>query len=240
MWLLTFARRWLAHYAAANITPTRWLESLLDLPRTTTVHHGVENGARETRAGTRDEPPTFVFNGRLVATKGAHVLLRAAERLKTKGLAFRVKFIGDGPERSHLEAQAEALQLTDRVTFLGYVPRGALEQTLAEATAIVMPSLGGEVFGLVAAENMMRGHLLIVSDLGALTEVVGDAGLRFPPGDVDVLTGRLRQALESPGLVKVRRQQAGERGTQLFSEERMIGEHLALYRRLSVDRGLGC
>ena len=240
MWLLTFARRWLAHYAAANITPTRWLETLLGLPRTTTVHHGVKNGARETRAGTGDEPPTFVFNGRLVATKGAHVLLRAAERLKTKGLAFRVKFIGDGPERRHLEAQAEALQLTDRVTFLGYVPRGALEQTLAEATAIVMPSLGGEVFGLVAAENMMRGHLLIVSDLGALTEVVGDAGLRFPPGDVDVLAGRLRQALESPGLVKVRRQQAGERGTQLFSEERMIGEHLALYRRLSVDRGLGC
>src|SRR2546427_13310694 len=225
MWLLTFARRWLAHYAAVNIAPTRWLESLLDLPRTTTVHHGVKNGARETRAGTRDEPPTFVFNGRLVATKGAHVLLRAAERLKTKGLAFRVKFIGDGPERRRLEAQAEALQLTDRVTFLGYVPRGALEQTLAEATAIVMPSLGGEVFGLVAAENMMRGHLLIVSDIGALTEVVGDAGLRFPPGNVEGLVACLNKVLDHPELSAELAPRAAERASELFCQERMIREH---------------
>src|SRR5205814_5146831 len=232
--------RWLAHYAAVNITPTRWLESLLDLPRTTTVHHGVKNGAQGTPDRALGSPPKFVFNGRLVATKGAHVLLRAAERLKTKGLAFRVKLIGDGPERRHLEAQAEALQLTDRVTFLGYVPRGALEETLAEATAIVMPSLGGEVFGLVAAENMMRSHLLIVSEIGALTEVLGDAGLKFPTGDVEGLAGCLEQVLESPGLVEVRRQQARERGIQLFSEERMIGEHLALYGRLLADRGLAC
>ena len=240
MWLLTFARRWLAHYAAVNITPTRWLESLLHLARTTTVHHGVKNGARETRAGTRDAPPTFVFNGRLVATKGAHVLLRAAERLKTKGLAFRVKFVGEGPERSHLEAQAEALQLTDRVTFLGYVPPGALEQALAESTAIVMPSLGGEEFGLVATVNMMRGHMLIVSEIGALTEVVGEAGLRFPPGDVEGLAGCLEDALEPSGWVSTRRKRASERAIELFSERRMVDEHLALYRRLLVNGGPAC
>jgi len=130
--------------------------------------------------------------------------------------------------------------LTDRVTFLGYVPRGAIEQTLAEATAIVMPSLGGEVFGLVAAENMMRGHLLIVSDLGALTEVVGEAGLRFPPGEVEGLAGCLEDALEPSGWVSTRRKRASERAIELFSERRMVDEHLALYRRLLVNGGPAC
>ena len=240
MWLLTFARRWLTQYVAGNITPTQWLEALLGLPRTTTVHHGVKNGARETPDRTPGALPTFVFNGRLVATKGAHVLLQAAEQLKTKGLAFRLKLIGDGPERRRLEAEAEALEMTDRVTFLGYVPPGALEQTLAEATAIVMPSLGGEVFGLVAAENMMRGHMMIVSDIGALAEVVGDAGLRFPTGDEESLAGCLEQALESPGLVNTRKELARKRAIKLFSERRMIEEHLAVYRRLLVRGGPAC
>ena len=240
MWLLTFARRWLTQYVAVNITPTRWLETLLGLPRTTTVHHGVKNGAGATPDTTRGAPATFVFNGRLVATKGAHLLLQAAGQLKTKGLTFRLEFIGDGLERRRLESQAEALQLTDRVAFLGYVPPEALEQTLAEATAVVMPSLGGEVFGLVAAENMMRGHLLIVSDIGALAEVVGDAGLRFPTGDEEGLAGCLEQALESPGFVNTRKELARKRAINLFPERHMIEEHLALYRRLLVRGGPVC
>ena len=119
------------------------------------------------------------------------------------------------------------------------LPTGKVGQLVA-ADHLTLDVPTGEVFGLVAAENMMRGHLLVTSDIGALAEVVGDTGLKFPTGDVEGLAACLEQVLESPGLVKVRRQQARERGIQLFSEGRMIGEHLALYRRLLVDRGLAC
>ena len=49
-----------------------------------------------------------------------------------------------------------------------------------------MPSLGGEVFGLVAAENRW-GRCVIASDIGALAEVLGDAGMKFPTGDAEGL-----------------------------------------------------
>ena len=51
-----------------------------------------------------------------------------------------------------------------------------------------MPSLG-EIFGLVALENMLRKKVMIVSEIGSLTEVIGDTGLTFPAGDATALAG---------------------------------------------------
>ena len=240
MWLLTFPRRWLCRRVARNIAPTRWLSTLLELPRTVTVPHGIRNDLGGVATETLRPPLTFVFIGRLVGTKGAHILLQAARRLKDKGLKFRLKIIGEGPERSRLEAQAEALRLQDDVTFLGYLPPVELEETLAEAMAVVVPSLSGEVFGLVAAENMMDGRLLIASDIGALAEVVGDAGLRFPPGDAERLADCMQEVLESPELRAELGRKARERAVRLFALGRMVQEHRLLYRRLIGERARQC
>src|SRR5438094_904010 len=46
LWLLTFPRRWLCTRARSNIMPTEWLSTLLRLPRSTTIYHGLpENGS---------------------------------------------------------------------------------------------------------------------------------------------------------------------------------------------------
>ena len=63
-----------------------------------------------------------------------------------------------------------------------------------------MPSLGGEVFGLVAAENMMRGKLVIVSDIGAMREVVGETGLVFRTGDAQDLATCMKRTIDEPEL----------------------------------------
>lgn len=240
MWLLTFCRRWLSGKVDANITPTRWLDRLLQLPSAITIHHGVQNSADEALSVGPQVPQTFVFLGRLVSTKGAHLLLQAAHHTKAKGLAFQVKIVGDGPERANLENLARSLKLDDWVTFLGNVPPAELEHALRGASALVMPSLSGEVFGLAAAENMMCGRLSIVSDIGALSEVVGDSGLLFPPGDVQGLAACLEQAIKFPELTGALRQRAHERCMEFFSVGRMIDEHLAVYRRLLGGLGHPC
>jgi glycosyltransferase involved in cell wall biosynthesis len=170
--------------------------------------------------------------GRLVTTKGVHVLLQAAQRLRAKGLTFKLKIVGDGPERDELEAQVQTSELADRVSFLGYQPAERLREALSGVGAVVMPSLGGEVFGLVAAESMMRGVLPIVSDCGALAEVVGDAGLKFPPGDEEALAGCMEQVLKSPEFTTNGGLRAQERAMRSFTESRMVYEHLAVYQRL--------
>src|SRR5262249_53217409 len=161
-----------------------------------------------------------------------HVFLQAAQRLKAKGLVFQVKVIGEGPERKILETQADALQLNDRVAFLGHLPVPLVDRTLDEAAALVMPSLGGEVFGLVAAENMMRGRTLIVSDLGALSEIVDDAGLKAVPGDIESLTRCLEMVLASPTLSANLGHKAQLRAMEFFHIERMLNDHLAVYKKV--------
>ncbi len=239
LWLLTFPRRWLCGRVALNIAPTNWLGGVSQLPRTATVYHGVPVPTATDDSAISGPPFTFAFLGRLVSNKGVHVLLQAAERLKSQRIAFGLRIIGRGPEGSFLEAQTAALGLSDRVEFLGELQGKALEKALNGVAAIVMPSLWPEAFGLVAAENMIQGRLLIVSDIGALAEVVGDVGLKFPPGDADGLAACLQQVMKSTRLTELGRK-AYQRGMRFFRDERMIDDHLQLYRNLLHERGRPC
>ena len=232
MWLLTFPRRRLCEMISANVTPTAWLSNVLQLPRTTRIPHGLTLAANSQPSEDLVNPPMFVFLGRLVGTKGVEILIGAAHKLKEQGCIFRVRIIGDGPDREILQQKAALRGLNGCMEFLGYLPDGQVEEALAGAVAVVMPSLAGEVFGLVAAENMLRGRLVIASDIGALREVVGEAGLLFPPGDEIALMNCMRQVLEDASWAAAVRKNAMERARFLFDEALMVRDHLALYRRL--------
>jgi glycosyltransferase involved in cell wall biosynthesis len=229
MWLLTFPRRRLCEMISANVTPTAWLSNVLRLPRTTRILHGLPLVVISRPLSHAADPPTFVFLGRLVGTKGAEILISAARKLKQQGCTFRVKIIGDGPEREILEHKAALGGLSGCTEFLGYLRDRPLEEALAGAVAVVMPSLAGETFGLVAAENMLRGRLVIASNIGPLREVVGEAGLLFPPGDEIALMHCMQQALEDGPSIAVLRQKALERAMILFDEGLMVRQHLSLY-----------
>jgi glycosyltransferase involved in cell wall biosynthesis len=227
-WLLTFPRRWLCLRAGANVIPTAWLGSILQLPRMVTIHHGLHAG-KSTVTPVVAGPPSVVYLGRLVSSKGVHILLQAVHQLRDH--EFQLNIIGDGPERARLEADVRSLRLEGRVVFRGYLVADEREQALASAKTVVIPSLR-ETFGLVALENMLRGKVLIVSEIGALTEVIGDAGLAFPAGDAQALARCLERVLLSNELAEQMARRAARRASSLFTPERMVDDHLALYRRL--------
>lgn len=229
-WLLTFPRRWLCGQARINVMPTQWLSSLLQLPRSTTVYHGLSKIKSADPSPVFSPTPTFAFMGRLVSTKGTRVLLEAAHQVRAAGFEFRYKVIGDGPDRAAMETQIADLGLSDTVTLLGRLAPNDLEKHLADVFAIVMPSLAGEVFGLVAAENMARGKLLIASDIGSLSEVIGDAGLTFAPGDTGGLARRMKEALLDAELAKTLGQKASQRAAEKFDCRNMLNQHLEVYR----------
>lgn len=224
--LLTPVRRWLANRARVNITPTDWLAGTLKLKRMKTVNHGIPPGLAA--ISKANSTTTFAYVGRLVTTKGVSLLLQATELLRKEGFEFCLKIIGDGPEREALKSQAAALE--GHVEFLGNVPHDRQEEVLSGTGTVVMPSRSGEAFGLVAAENMLRGKLLIISDIGSLREVVGDTGLVFPAGDVAALASCMRWVLENPSLVSSRTMAARDRAMRLFPRDTMIESHASLYR----------
>jgi glycogen synthase len=232
LWLLTYVRRFLCQRAAANIAPTQWLGGLLQLPHSTAIPHGLHPAPALSRTKVLSDTPVVAFLGRLVTTKGIRILLEAASILAQKKLPFELLIIGDGPERKPLEEFARDVQLGSRVRFAGRLGGEQLDAALAKATVAVVPSLGGEVFGLVVAENMMRGLPVVASDLGALAEVLGDAGLTFRTGDPGELAAAIERLLENPSLAARLGQAGRQRALAFCDHERMIESHADVYRKL--------
>lgn len=229
LWLLTFVRRFLCKRVAINITPTAWLGGLLGLPRTVAIHHGLETIAPAAAVYQTRQPPLITFQGRLVTTKGVSVLFEAARRLSDEARAFELLVIGDGPERASLERLAQEPTLAGRVRFTGKLTGAELDAALAESSVVVVPSLGGEVFGLVVAENMSRGLPVIASDLGAFAEVVGDGGLTFRTGDATELARKMANLLDDPSFAPQLRQRARQRALEFCDYQRMLDAHAKVY-----------
>jgi glycosyltransferase involved in cell wall biosynthesis len=98
-----------------------------------------------------------------------------------------------------LEAEAEALGLVGRVTFLDYVSPADLPALYAGAEATVFPSLY-EGFGLPILEAMACGTPVIASHAGSLPEVAGDAAVLVDPYNVEGMAGIIETVLRDPGI----------------------------------------
>lgn len=145
------------------------------------------------------EKTEFVFLGRLVSDKGADLALEALARLGDK--SARLTIIGDGPERSNLEAQAERLGLRGRVAFTGVLTGEPLVACLQRHRVLLVPSRWPEPFGNVALEGMACGCVPIVSSGGGLPDAVGSAGLVFNSGDVSSLVEKMGLVLRDGPVV---------------------------------------
>src|SRR5690348_14486341 len=225
--LLTFPRRWLCRRAARNVGPSRHIASRSALPKTEVIFHGVPPPAMiPEHEAKQNEPVCFAYVGRLVIEKGVPVLLYAARQLAQGGCDFRLSILGDGPERRNLENLSEQLGLGDRVQFLGSVAMERVPEALGRADAIVMPSVWEDVAPLVAIEQMMRGKLVIASDIGGLGEEVADTGITFPAGDVAALANCMRRVIERPEMAIEFGRAARARALVLFNSDRMVQRHV--------------
>src|SRR5208283_3467879 len=236
LWLLTFFRRFLCQHVAVNITPTHWLAGMLQLPRAETVPHGLALSPPLVRLPASRPVPVLVFLGRIVTAKGLGLLLEAARLLQQQNRPIELMVVGDGPERNSLEKLADKWKIAPQVRFLGRLPNSQIAGLLGSADLLVVPSLGGEVFGMVMAENMLRGIPILASDLGAFVEVLGDAGRTFKTGDPADLAGQIVQFLDEPAASRRLGVVAHQRVRNLFALSRMIEAHAQIYRRLAPDR----
>jgi glycosyltransferase involved in cell wall biosynthesis len=231
LWLMTFVRRWLSQRATVNIVVSRHAARRLELPRSELVYHGIPT--RTPVDTTHASPSCFAYVGRLIPEKGVAVILDAAQQLAQNGSPIQLRVIGDGIERQHLEQQAAKFDLGSSVTFTGYLRHEELAQALDGVSATIMPSVCEEVAPLSAIEPMMEGRLLIAADIGGLGEYAGGGTLKFPPGDSASLAAQLQAVIENPALAAELGAVARERALQLFSAERMVREHLSIYRAVS-------
>ncbi len=136
-----------------------------------------------------DGRPVIAFAGRHEARKGLSVLLDAVSGL---GDDVVVWVIGEGPETSALRAKVAS---DARISWLGRVDDAELASRFAAASVVVVPSLGGESFGIVALEAMAAGTPVVASDLPGHRAAAGDAARYVAPGDAAALRAALTELL---------------------------------------------
>jgi glycogen(starch) synthase len=243
MLLLTFPRRWLCQHVAANTPISVHVQGRLELPHSRVIYYGIPDSPFDAQSQivspSNGSPLCFAYVGRLVSLKGLPLILKAAKSLQVEGYIFRLKFVGDGPEQAELKWLTEKLGLAKYVEFTGFLTGAAFQMAIKDVAAVLMPSVWEETAGLAAIEQMMRGRLVIASDIGGLGEVVNGCGLRFPAGNTEALAQCMRTVLDHPEIIARNGDIARRRALDLFSERRMVRQHFDLYCQLVpwVDHG---
>lgn len=135
--------------------------------------------------------PTFLYVGRLSPEKGILTMLKAWQRLNQPD--WQLILVGAGQQRDLLESFCQEKQL-DNVVFRGYQTSSTVLQLMQQATTVLVPSQWYETFGRVVIEAFACGRTVLISDLGALGELVEDevTGLKIGPENVGQWSERLQ------------------------------------------------
>jgi glycosyltransferase involved in cell wall biosynthesis len=116
-------------------------------------------------------------------------LILSADRALRHNPSLLYLFVGDGMERSALEAKCAALGIAQRVRFTGWVAYADMPAHYRLADMMVLPA-EDDTLARVYLESQACGCVLIASDIAAAREVIAHdrTGLLFPKGDVETLT----------------------------------------------------
>jgi glycosyltransferase involved in cell wall biosynthesis len=176
---------------------------------------------------------TIGYVGRLVEEKGIQVLLQAVDGLAGE---WRLRILGSGPMQSQLEALAQRLGVTDRVSFEPPIPSTQMPTFYNQLDALILPSLTRshwkEQFGRVLIEAMACGVPVVGSRSGEIPHVIGQAGLTFTEGNVQELRARLSRLMDDPGLRADLTERGRERVLAHYTQARIAAETHEVYRQL--------
>jgi len=209
--------------------------------RVRVIPHGVEarfhpavsaSTARRDAAnvlGSDGERPYFLVVGQNAPFKNHGAILQAfaaADLGRDVRLVLLQRLYGGKAGR-----RAEALGLGDRVLWRGPVGADEVVHLMRGALGLIQFSRY-EGFGMPALEAMASGTPVIASDIPALSEVLGGAGLEVPL-DVAALAKALRRVATEPGL----RAELAARGVErarAFSWDESARLHLETYREAAA------
>lgn len=172
-------------------------------------------------AATGMRHPYVLTVGTVEPRKDLPTMVAAVERLRRTHPALRLAIVGP---RGWGEVRGIDREFVD---VLGELPWRTVDALVREALVCCVASRY-EGFGLPVLEALARGAPVVATDGSALAEVVADAGLRFPAGDVDALAEQLARVVDDESLradLAVR----GRERAAAFTWEASIAAHARVF-----------
>jgi glycosyltransferase involved in cell wall biosynthesis len=156
----------------------------------------IKKSAAEVRAEAKvpDDAKLIVTASRLSPQKALDVMLKAVARLPAN---VQLIVLGQGPDEQQLKTMSEAMDLGDRVHWLGWRDDGADWINAADVFSL---SSNWEGVPLAAQEAIMLGTPVVATAVGGMPELIGDrtSGRLVPNGDSEALAAALSDVLNAP------------------------------------------
>jgi glycosyltransferase involved in cell wall biosynthesis len=185
------------------------------------------------------DPLELIWAGRLEPRKALPLALEAMARLSD--LPVRLRIAGEGPLRAAYEQRAAALGLSDKVQFLGLVPRAELlHDFFATSDAFLFTSLQ-DSFGSVVIEAMATGLPVLGLDHQGFGAMIPEqAAIKIPvtgpAATIQGLADGIRALAASPDLGQ-RMGEAARRHAASESWSRRVDRMTEIYRHCVDRRG---
>jgi glycosyltransferase involved in cell wall biosynthesis len=222
--------------AISNSVQDRLVEIGIDRRKIATVYDAINLcSIKEADAWRPEEQPPsdpgrlviLVATSTMYSSKGIHLVVEALATLPDSCVLWITGDDASGFNREYVEelkALSWRLCIADRVKFLGFRPD--IYSVMKAANVICVPSLVPEGFGLVAAEAMALGKVVVVSNRGALPEVVdhGRAGLVFDPDVPGDLAEKLNLVFNNPTRIAALAADAASYAAKAYSYTRWAEE----------------
>ena len=206
------------------------------------VPWGVDTGlfTPEGPVAKRNGRPRLLTAADLTQRQPLETLLRALTRVPGAEL-----LVVGGPDEAELSSDdayvklakfAAALGITDRVIFTGKVEHAAMPALLRSAD-LVLSTCQYEPSGSTSLQAMACGTPVIAPPVGGHVDAVvdGTTGIIIPPGRPALLAQRIRQLLAHPMLIEAYGVAAVDRVRSRYSWDRIAGETLAVYHRVTAQ-----
>jgi glycosyltransferase involved in cell wall biosynthesis len=195
------------------------------------VHHGIN---------VKDFPPLrispenfFIWLGRLVPEKGAHLAIEAAKKARVPLVIAGIVDTNIPEAKEYFEKQIEPQLDEQQIRYIGPVGLKKRNDLLRRARAMLNPLQWEEPFGMVMVEAMAAGCPVIAFSRGAVEEIITSDEVGFVVKDVDEMVERIH-AIDSIDRRKVR-----EYIEANFSVQKMVENYTRVYQRLiDMDHNL--
>jgi L-malate glycosyltransferase len=229
---ITSPSRWLAEAAYQGLGLTRDvpIEVIPNFVDSDTFRPSDAHAGSGPKAGQPERLRVLTHVSNFRPLKRVEDVVRIFAAVRTE-VPSRLDLVGEGPERSRMEALVASLGLGPHVRFLG--EQGDLIAILQQSDLFLLPSQT-ESFGLAALEAMACGVPVVASDVGGVSEVVvdGETGFLAAPGDVAGMAKHARRLLTDEDLRRQMSHEARRVAETRFRLAPAVDRYEAVYRRV--------
>ncbi|MFZ0395931.1 MAG: glycosyltransferase family 4 protein [Terracidiphilus sp.] len=222
-------------WADAVIASSNAVAACVKSHRAEVIYAGIEVNPAPESLTEHSGPLQVGVLSRLTPIKNIGAVIKAAARLREKGIEIQVNIAGSGPSEPELRHIAAELRVTDRVCFLGW--QQDIRKLLSNWDLLLMPSLD-ESFPISALEAMAAARPVLASRVGGLPEIVvgGVTGELIPPEETAALVDHIATLANDRARLAEMGQAGWRRAQAEFSLQATATHMFRFYDRLLKDR----